>query len=119
MATVLAHLVEDAISKGVEFDVKEERVLVKLPKEFPPEEYQRLKAAGQEVRLLIKLRLTSEWLTCALHGEAEVTGDKYGTWLDVFVGADRMLRELYGFEGCLFGTRTCAGAAVLCEACAL
>ena len=36
-----------------------------------------------------------------MHGETYMEAGRYGDLFDLFVGADRLLRSLYGFEGCI------------------
>jgi hypothetical protein len=81
------------------------------------------------MRILIKLRGLSEWLADEheqwLHGESSLEGDDYGKWIDVFTTSDRLLRWLFDFTGCIWGSRSCNEVAlggyapVLCEACGL
>ena len=121
----VAQLVDDVIKKGAEFVMEDFRttsvVNAKLPLTLSESDRRRLKESAAEIRLLIKLRLLSAWLTSDqqqwLHGESDVGPDEYGKWLDAFVGGDRMIRWLYDFTGCLFGDRGCGDAVARCEHC--
>ena len=125
LTSPVARLVDDAIAQGAVFTIddftKTSIVKVKTPPTLSKELRQGLKKAAPEVRLLIKLRRVSQWLTedlqVYIHGESEVDPDEYGTWLDAFVGGDSLLRWLYDFEGCLFGESGCGDAVVLCGYC--
>ena len=126
LTTTLAQVVDDAISRGVEFHMDDPRntsvVMVKIPRGYSAEDNQRLKELRAPIRLLIKLRTLSEWLTRdqqqLLHGESDVSPDEYGKWIVAVAGGDRLIRFIYGFEGCLFGDRGCGDAVVRCENCA-
>ena len=127
--STLATLVDDAIAAGAVFTTDPEwaRVYCDLPSGFPTESLLQLQENAAGMRVLIKLRCLGGWLAEEheqwLHGESLLAGDQYGDWIDVFVGSDRLLRRLFDFTGCIWGSRTCNGVAphgyapVLCEGC--
>ena len=59
-----------------------------------------------------------------MHGESYIEAGRYGDLIDLFVRADRLLRFLYDFEGCIWGNIGCEKAGptgyvpALCEGCA-
>ena len=112
VATSLTQIVDDAIAKGVEFHCedweKSSVVNVKPPVGYPDEDLKRLIAVAPQGRYLVRLRELSM---------------KAGDLNDLLVRADRLLRSLYGFEGCIWGDLGCDKASptgyvpALCEGC--
>ena len=45
-----------------------------------------------------------------MHGESYIEAGRYGDLIDLFVLADRLLRFLYDFEGCIWGDGGCEKA---------
>jgi hypothetical protein len=125
----LAGLIDYAIASGAKFTTDSDwaRVYCDLPSGFPSEALLELQENAPGMRLLVKLRCLGTWLAEEheqwLRGESLIGGKQYGDWVDVFVGSDRLLRSLYDFTSCIWGSRTCNEVApvgyapVLCEAC--
>ena len=127
----LAQVVDDAIAKGVEFRCedweKSSVVNVKPPVGYPNEDLKRLIAVAPQGRYLVRLRELSRWLAEEyeqfMHGESCIEAGRYGDLIDLLVGADRLLRSLYGFEGCIWGDLGCDKASptgyvpAFCEGC--
>ena len=109
VATSLTQIIDDAIAKGVEFHCedweKSSVVNVKPPVGYPDEDLKRLIAVAPQGRYLVRLRELSRWLAEEyeqfMHGESHIEAGRYGDLIDLFVRADRLLRSLYGFEGCI------------------
>ena len=59
----------------------------------------------------------------AQHGETYMEAGRYSGLIDLFVEADRLLRSLYGIEGCIWGDLGCEKVSptgyvpALCEGC--
>ena len=127
----LAQVVDDAIAKGVEFRCedweKSSVVDVKFPVGYADEDRKSLIAVAPQVRYLLRVRELSRWLAKEyeqfMHGESYIEAGRYGDLIDLFVRADRLLRFLYGFEGCIWGDIGCEKASptgyvpALCEGC--
>ena len=115
VATNLAHIIDDAIAKGVEFRCedweKSSVVNVKFPVGYPDEDRKSLKAVAPQGRYLVRVRELSRWLAKEyeqfMHGESYIEAGRYGDLNDLLVRADRLLRSLYGFEGCIWGDLGC------------
>ena len=131
VGTSLAQVVDDAIAKGVEFHCedweKSSVVNVKFPAGYPAQDLKRLRDLRPQGRYLVRLRELSRWLAEEyeqfMHGETCMEAGRYGDLIDLFVRADRLLRSLYGFEGCMWGDLGCDKASpsgyvpALCEGC--
>ena len=112
VATSLTQIIDDAIAKGVEFHCedweKSSVVNVKFPVGYPDEDRKSLMAVAPQGRYLVRLRELSM---------------KAGDLNDLLVRADRLLRSLYGFEGCIWGDLGCDKASLtgyvpaFCEGC--
>ena len=127
----LAQVVDDAIAKGVEFRCedweKSSVVNVKFPVGYADEDCKSLIAVAPQGRYLVRLRRLSRWLAEEyeqfMHGESCIEAGRYGDLIALVVGADRLLRSLYGFEGCIWGGLGCEKASptgyvpALCEGC--
>jgi hypothetical protein len=129
LTTTLAQVVDDAISRGVEFHMDDPRntsvVMVRIPRGYSSRDNQRLKELRAPIRMIVKLRALSTWLNvdaaAAMHGDTATTDEEFAKWLDVFAGGDRLMRHLYSFDDCIWGAKGCAAATghavALCETC--
>ena len=92
----------------------------------PPEtEQDRKRREAARDRLLERLRIGSDWLRevnerlCREEDVVAALGSRYAEALDQWESMERMVRELYGWESCVFGlgNRCPPDAVVACQTC--
>ena len=86
----------------------------KFPIGYPDEGLKRLIAVAPQGQYLVRLRKLSRWLAEEyeqfMHGESHIEAGRSGDLIDLFIRADRLLRSLHGFEGCIWGDPGCEKA---------
>ena len=99
------------------------KITAHLPRELDPHlvhELMGYKPKG-ELRLLMRCRSLSTWLTSDMeeyvHGESDTLPETFGEWLEFFVDSEKLLRNLYDFEGCIFGDDWPPDSVANCTAC--
>ena len=90
----------------------------------PPSTFENSQNAVPD-KLLVRLRSGSIWLAAQHQAWVEdktgaVSDERFSTALDAWDLLERTLRQVFGYEGCVFGpsSRCPAGAPVVCDFCA-